>query len=126
MPEAILAINAGSSSTKFAAFAIVGSALKLICKGKLDHHDGEAVFVVKDADGKVRPDSSAGATDSGSSFTTALMRRIEPLLGDHRLAAVGHRIVHGGPDFGAPVEIDETVLQRLEALTPMAPLHQPA
>ena len=43
-----------------------------------------------------------------------------------RLAAVGHRVVHGGPEFSAPVEIDEPILARLEALIPLAPLHQPA
>jgi acetate kinase len=47
-------------------------------------------------------------------------------LGDRRLIAVGHRVVHGGADASASVEIDEPMLARLEALTPLAPLHQPA
>jgi acetate kinase len=41
------------------------------------------------------------------------------------IAAIGHRVVHGGPDFGTATRIDETVLARIEALTPLAPLHQP-
>ena len=46
-------------------------------------------------------------------------------LGDARLAGVGHRVVHGGTEFAAPVRIDEAVLARLERLCPLAPLHQP-
>jgi acetate kinase len=41
------------------------------------------------------------------------------------LVAVGHRVVHGGADFAASVAIDDAVLERLEALVPLAPLHQP-
>jgi acetate kinase len=40
--------------------------------------------------------------------------------------ASGHRIVHGGTDFGAPIVLDDAVINRLQALTPLAPLHQPA
>jgi acetate kinase len=43
----------------------------------------------------------------------------------HRLGAVGHRVVHGGMDFAAPVRVDGEVVTRLEKLIPLAPLHQP-
>ena len=39
--------------------------------------------------------------------------------------AIGHRVVHGGPDYSEPTLIDEAVLQRLDAFSPLAPLHQP-
>src|SRR5204863_7541726 len=45
--------------------------------------------------------------------------------GEAGLAGVGHRVVHGGPDFSAPVLVERDVLTRLEALVPLAPLHQP-
>jgi acetate kinase len=51
---------------------------------------------------------------------------IDRHLGDAGLVAVGHRVVHGGRDFSAPVRIDEETLARLDALTPLAPLHQRA
>ena len=46
-------------------------------------------------------------------------------LGDTRLAGVGHRVVHGGTEFAAPVRIDDEVLAKLDRLCPLAPLHQP-
>ena len=50
---------------------------------------------------------------------------IEEHFGERHLRAVGHRIVHGGPDYSGPVELTEDVFAKLEALTPLAPLHQP-
>ena len=46
-------------------------------------------------------------------------------LGEHRVEAVGHRIVHGGTDFAEPTRLDTAVLAKLERLIPLAPLHQP-
>jgi acetate kinase len=50
---------------------------------------------------------------------------IENRFGEHRLRAVGHRVVHGGPDYSGPVELTDDVIAKLEALIPLAPLHQP-
>jgi acetate kinase len=47
------------------------------------------------------------------------------MLDGRRVAAVGHRVVHGGPDFAAPVLVDVGVMERLRELAPLAPLHQP-
>ena len=125
MPQAILAINAGSSSIKFAAYAIRGSELALVCRGLLDHHAGDTQFVIKNPAGEILQDAKSVGTDSGSDLATTLLDRVEPLLDSSELAAVGHRIVHGGPDFSAPVAVDTRILQALDALTPLAPLHQP-
>jgi acetate kinase len=46
-------------------------------------------------------------------------------VGEHRIVAVGHRVVHGGVKFTAPVLADASILAELEALVPLAPLHQP-
>ncbi|PMW46000.1 acetate kinase, partial [Pseudomonas sp. GW456-11-11-14-LB2] len=46
-------------------------------------------------------------------------------LGDRKVTAIGHRIVHGGVRFAAPQIIDDTLLDALDALIPLAPLHQP-
>lgn len=125
MPHAILAINAGSSSIKFAAYAIRDFELALVCSGLLDHHAGDTQFVIKNPAGEILQNAKSVGTNSGSDLATTLLDRVEPLLGSNKLAAVGHRIVHGGPDFSAPVAVDTRILQALDALTPLAPLHQP-
>jgi acetate kinase len=124
MTNAILALNAGSSSIKFAVYRagddVEGS---LICKGVLETHARGARFTIKDATGHVIDDErpAPGSAD----LTLALLDRIEPLLGDCELSAVGHRIVHGGPRFFDPTVIEGDVLKALDELTPLAPLHQP-
>jgi acetate kinase len=126
MSQAILALNAGSSSIKFAAYEVDAHAkLTPLCKGMLDRHIDDAQFVIKDPAGKIISQNNAAKVGSDSDLTKALIERVEPLLGDRQLAAVGHRIVHGGPDFLAPIRVNSDILQKLDALTPLAPLHQP-
>ena len=62
----------------------------------------------------------------GAESAARILEWTQDHIGDADLAGVGHRIVHGGPEFSAPVEIDDGVLGRIEALIPLAPLHQPA
>lgn len=124
MGDAVLAINTGSSSIKFAIYRVDPEArLSLAYRGKLDHHAGDTHFDIADAAGNKVADD--GSRDHFSDLALALLARLEPLLGDDRIAAVGHRIVHGGSDFVRPVLVDEGILARLEALCPLAPLHQP-
>jgi acetate kinase len=125
MTQAILALNAGSSSIKFAAYEVGTSELTPICRGMLDRQIDETRFVIKDPAGKIIDKNNATTGGSNSDLTRVLIERIEPLLDGRGLAAVGHRIVHSGPDFSAPIQVDSEVLQRLDALTPLAPLHQP-
>jgi acetate kinase len=125
MPQAILAINAGSSSIKFAAYAINGSEITLLCRGLLDHHAANTQFVIRNPAGEILQTAKSPDADSASDLAAALLDRVEPLLDGRELAAVGHRIVHGGADFSAPVAVDTRILQALDALTPLAPLHQP-
>ena len=87
----ILTVNAGSSSLKFALF---GDGLSLVAKGQTAHWRA-ARF---DEDGASRGDAAAG---SGRET----WRWIEP-----RLAGIGHRIVHGGTRYVAPVRVDDRVL----------------
>jgi acetate kinase len=92
----VLALNRGSSSLKLAVFAIDAS--------------GETCILRKDV-----------AHPSGDAATLA-----EATAGFGRIDAVGHRLVHGGPDLAAPVRVDATVRASLEALIRFAPLHLPA
>jgi acetate kinase len=124
MAKAILALNAGSSSIKFAAYGWGGRDRSLICKGLMDRHSSDSHFTIKDATGKTIEDERA-VLNAGSDLTLTLIERLQPLLENHELAAVGHRIVHGGPCFFDPVVITQDVLRELDGLTPLAPLHQP-
>ncbi len=127
MTHAIMALNAGSSSVKFAVYdASADSEPQLLLKGLLDHHSEDRRFVITDSSGNAAADDDAPPAGPDRDLATALLDRVERLLGQTRLAAIGHRVVHGGPDFCAPVLIDGAALDRLDALTPMAPLHQPA
>jgi acetate kinase len=101
MSDAVLAVNAGSSSLKFALFEPRGA--EVLFEAFRDEIEG-----------------GGAAVD-----LRAVLGRVDAHLGADRLRAVGHRIVHGGPRFVAPVRVDAPVLDALEALIPLAPLHQP-
>ncbi len=125
--EAILALNAGSSSVKFALYEARATGPALLFKGILDRHADDSHFVIKDAVGNsVQDEKPAPPSTSKADLASILLERIEPLLDGRKLSAVGHRIVHGGPDFSAPVPITAEIIRRLEQLTPFAPLHQAA
>ncbi|ATU74506.1 acetate/propionate family kinase [Komagataeibacter rhaeticus] len=137
MTRAVLALNAGSSSLKFALFAIekgdtASSPSRRIASGELEGIGSHPHFVAHDATGGVLVDETWAPVPPGTPAEQAqhgpmatLMAWVGKQLGDVDLMAVGHRVVHGGPDFIAPVRITPGVLARLAALTPFAPLHQP-
>ncbi|AMA59585.1 acetate/propionate family kinase [Bradyrhizobium sp. CCGE-LA001] len=126
MSDTVLVLNAGSSSIKFSLFELAASGPALLCSGLLDEHEATPRLVVKSPMGEdlfeTRKDASDG--DSGHLFFDVLAFIVER-FGEHRLRAVGHRIVHGGPDYSGPVALTDEVYARLEALAPLAPLHQP-
>ena len=126
MPDTVLVLNAGSSSIKFGLFDIADAEPALLCKGLLDDHETRPRLVVKGPAGESLHETQAttSETDGGHLFADVL-GFIEDRFGDHRLRAAGHRIVHGGPDYSGPVELTNAVQAQLEALTPLAPLHQP-
>ncbi len=126
MAGAIITLNAGSSSLKFSLFEVAGEALARIADGEVEGI-GEAPCLVARRDGRVAleqrwPD---GASLSHETFLATLLDWTDAQLGGDGLIAVGHRIVHGGTEFLAPVRLDEGTLAKLAALAPLAPLHQP-
>ncbi|TAL78673.1 MAG: acetate/propionate family kinase [Beijerinckiaceae bacterium] len=122
MQEAILTINIGSSSVKFAVYEARAPEPVLLFKGTQD----DRALIIHDPAGKPIKDVMAEQpAHEAANPALLLLDRVESLLPHHTLAAAGHRIVHGGPGFSAPVLIDGDVLSRLDALTPLAPLHQP-
>lgn len=129
MPQGILTLNAGSSSIKFALFPVA-------------HPIPERPWLAGQIDGigTATPRFTAGA---GGGETLADVTLDLPAHGAHRaalahlvawlsrhdggwqIAAVGHRVVHGGERFAEPMLVDDAVYAALDALVPLAPLHQP-
>ena len=125
MSDAILVLNAGSSTIKFGLFEIAPDGPRLLCKGLLDEHDAAPQLTIKASDGEVLFDKQQPDRSDETGLLDDILRWVDGYLACDELVAIGHRIVHGGADFVAPVLIDEEVLAALHALTPLAPLHQP-
>jgi acetate kinase len=124
MSDAILTLNAGSSSLKFALFDIADGGVRLAVKGEAEKLDSAPHFMAEDAQGKSLADESW----AGASFDAVIGKILDwatSHLGRDRLVAVGHRMVHGGPDHAAPERVTPELLAALDALVPLAPLHLP-
>src|SRR5262249_50489842 len=128
MTETILVLNAGSSSIKFQLFAVAGRhQLERRMKGQVEGIGTRPRFVAKGSKGEDLIDET-WPTAAVSSVPAALDKVISFLRDkiDGRLPqAIGHRVVHGGPEYSQPTVISEAVLGELAKLTPLAPLHQP-
>ena len=126
--SSLLVLNTGSSSIKFALYRVRGTELgDRVLGGQVAEIRQSPQLVVTDAHGRralpLRP-----ATDPAAAPAQALDQLLDWLdaqLADERLSAIGHRVVHGGDRFAAPVPIDDAVIRGLQALVPIARLHQP-
>ena len=127
MPGAILALNAGSSSIKFGLYEVrEGSGLGLKSKGGIEGIGGDPHFTATDAAGLILEDKHWRGKDAEyDAMLAALLAWAEGHVQPDALAAVGHRVVHGGCRFTDPVRLTAEILRQLDALTPLAPLHQP-
>ena len=129
MTEVILALNAGSTSLKFSLFAITRDtdSLSLLYRGGVEGINGETRFLVHNAMGQRQEDEQllAKAAISHEEALHVLLEWIECHEAGLRLISVGHRVVHGGTLYSAPMLVDAAVLTSLEQLVPLAPLHQP-
>ena len=125
--DTILVVNAGSSSVKFQVFSVEGEGrLRRLIKGQMDGIGSRPRLRASGADSdpmadraypiEAVPDVPAAMGIAGGWLRDEL--RISPM-------AVGHRVVHGGPDYDRPVLIDHGVVARLERFVALAPLHQP-
>ncbi len=125
--DTILVVNAGSSSVKFQVFALDGDGRpRREIKGQMDGIGSRPRLRATGATGETLADR-AYPIEGVSDVSAALMLAGAWLRDELQLSplAVGHRVVHGGPDYDRPVLIDHGVIARLERLTALAPLHQP-
>ncbi|KAF1693704.1 acetate/propionate family kinase [Pseudoxanthomonas koreensis] len=127
MIDVILVLNAGSSSIKFSLFAADPGIPGLLMSGQIEGLYAAPRFRARDAAGAPVgehrwPDGEqighAGAVAHLVGFLRGQRDR-------YRLCAAGHRVVHGGLAFSDPVRVDAGVVEALDALTRLAPLHQP-
>jgi acetate kinase len=128
LDSVILTLNAGSSSLKFAAFGVVaGGEPDLLASGQIEGIGATAKGAVKTASGETAElgFGQLHARVDHDAAMGAILDWLQKAGADSSIAAVGHRIVHGGPNYAEPVLIDNATLTKLKALIPLAPLHQP-
>ena len=128
MSGTILILNAGSSSIKFQLFAPQGGeGLERRLKGEIEGIGTNPHLTAESKDGRSLIDKSWAAAELGDAATAldhVLDWLTQELRGEMPLA-VGHRVVHGGTRFTAPILVDDAVIAGIEGLVPLAPLHQP-
>jgi acetate kinase len=125
--DILLVVNAGSSSVKFETFALgEGGELRRRIKAEIDGIGARPRLRASGADGASLIDRGYAATEVAD-VDAALALGEGWLRADHDVEpiAVGHRVVHGGPDYDRPVLVDDRVIERLERYVALAPLHQP-
>ena len=124
MRDAILACNAGSSTIKFALYHTGQPEPALLARGLIDHDHEPAHVRVETSTGEYLLDDTLPITDLAEQFHW-ITEWLTTSFRDVKLVGAGHRVVHGGEHFIAPVLVDDDVMKQLTALNQLAPLHQP-
>ena len=130
-PEALsrvlLVLNAGSSSIKFSVYEVgeQSAALAPLFRGEVDGLGARPRFVARDQAGTGLADEALASSATHDDGLGAILSWIEAGTANAAMIAAGHRVVHGGVRYASPVRITPDVMRELEALVPLAPLHQP-
>jgi acetate kinase len=116
-------INAGSSSLKFSVY----EGERRLLAGQVDGLGARPSASATGPDGEAiaPPDLGAAPPSTPSEVLPAVLPWTRERLGARRLAALGHRVVHGGLHHSGPARVTSELLAELEALVPLAPLHEP-
>lgn len=123
MADALLVLNAGSSSLKFALFSV--DSLDLRLHGAFENLEESAHFHASDSRSTVLGEHRWNGPLKYSEALRHLLDFLPGATAYDKLTAVGHRVVHGGLRFSRPIRVDPAVLVELDRLVPLAPLHQP-
>jgi acetate kinase len=125
--ETILVVNAGSSSIKFQLFSVsAGDQLDRLLRGQIEGVGVKPHLIARGVGGETMIDESW--TSAEVKDVPAALDKVVGFLRAHigqLPVAIGHRVVHGGPDYSEPTVVTEAVLKRLDTFSPLAPLHQP-
>ncbi|KAA5606547.1 acetate/propionate family kinase [Roseospira marina] len=129
-PRHILTLNAGSSSLKVSLWHLgeTPDALEELARGQIEGVGDAPHFVLKKPDGTLLAENSWPAGQGPGTHKQALDLILDwkrDHVGALEIAAIGHRVVHGGPYITEPTVLDDEILTRLETYVPLAPLHQP-
>ncbi|MEM9287744.1 MAG: acetate/propionate family kinase [Pseudomonadota bacterium] len=119
---AILTLNAGSSSVKFSVY-FSDDGLSPQAHGQVESIGTSALLSLQHGEAHTEKQVAA---DSQAAALSVILEAIEPALQGHRVSGIGHRVVHGGQGFDGPALLTRAVVAQLKALSPLAPLHQPA
>lgn len=127
MADAVLTLNAGSSSIKFSLFEVCsGNRPKLAAKGEIEAIGSAPHFFVRSSQGAALAERRwPNPHQDFQSLLETAIDWTETHLGAEMLVAVGHRVVHGGVDHIRPERVTPELLAALDHLTPLAPLHEP-
>jgi acetate kinase len=127
--KSILVLNAGSSSLKFAVFPLEPAlAEHPEISGQIEGIGATPKLSAKTSDGKRFKEDvplTGDLTEQHQGSLSYLFRWFETNVPGLKITAAGHRVVHGGEGYSAPVKLDTAILANLETLIPLAPLHQP-
>ena len=125
MSECIAVLNAGSSSIKFALYA-TEPAETLMFRGQVEQIGVAPRMLVTDNKGGAIADRRWASDGFNHEIATReILETAIELLQGATVRGVGHRVVHGGTEFAAPVRVDAGIISALSKLMPLAPLHQP-
>lgn len=123
--DLLLTFNAGSSTVKIGIFSIEDGKVRRIGKGVIDFRAEPFAFSLKEGPQTFDMPLKAELTDD----LHAVIDETFELLSEHfevgTVRAAGHRVVHGGDRFTAATALDDAAIEAIDALTPLAPLHQP-
>ncbi|MGP9768100.1 acetate/propionate family kinase [Halomonas sp. AOP13-D3-9] len=128
MTDAILVLNAGSSSLKFALYPNEENPSVALLRGKIAGIGSHPIFSARDRQDLALQQNEGMRLTAGSTLddiVPALLDWLKSHCGDVNIIATGHRVVHGGRNHSGPAKVTDALLDELTTLIPLAPLHQP-
>jgi acetate kinase len=127
LTRVLLVLNAGSSSIKFSVYEVgePSGTPALLVRGEVDGLGARPRFVAQDQAGARLADDQLATGAAHDDALGTILAWIEARTAGAEVIAAGHRVVHGGVRYASPVRVTPEVMRELEALVPLAPLHQP-
>ena len=122
--DVLLTVNSGSSTIKFGMFALAEAGPLRLGTAAVQLGPQPLALRIAPRSGSEHTVSIAASPDELSEFVQEILGHLARAFADTVLRMVGHRIVHGGEHFVAPVRITQPIIDQIEALVPLAPLHQ--